>query len=127
MAKKLIQAIKDRAKAQWNYSEFIGLFKVMNRSAALYKNLDLVYCVLNALQLSKQGWGQMDHAPVQLLLEQFCVLEKNLVDNQLVMMVEHQDITDENVDDKEESDNDHMNLTMLLVDVKRRILRKTMV
>eukprot|EP01083_Nonionella_stella_P152239 487642_1 len=127
MAKKLIQAIKDRAKAQWNYSEFIGLFKVMNRSAALYKNLDLVYCVLNALQLSKQGWGQMDHAPVQLLLEQFCVLEKNLVDNQLVMMVEHQDITDENVDDKEESDNDHMNLTMLLVDVKRRILRKTLV
>lgn len=129
MARKLTKVIAERPKSQWNYSEFIGLLGVMNGSAVLHRNLDLVNGVLSALQLNKQGWGQLDGEPIEMLNELFVDLEQKLKANGLIMEIEDLSASNENgdgIEDEEDGDNDreHNNLSILIAVIRDKLNRK---
>ncbi len=130
MARKLTKVIAERGKSQWNYSEFIGLLGVMNRTPMLHRNLDLVHAVLNALQLNKQGWGQMNGEPLEMLNDLFVALDRKLSDNGLIIEIAGTELEkhgdDESVEDGNDSDveREHNNLSILIADIRRKLARK---
>ena len=129
MARKLTKVIAERAKSQWNYSEFIGLLGVMNRTPMLYRNLDLVHAVLSALQFNKQGWGQMNGEPLEMLNDLFVTLHQKLSEKGLIMEIgdtELEEGEDESVEDENDSDveREHNNLSVLVADIRRKLARK---
>ena len=122
MGKKLVKVIEERAVAQWNYSEFVGLLGVINRHDVLYKNLDLVFGILSKIRLGKQGWGQLDNKPIELLQEKVVELMNKLKENELIFAVDLESVMDE--DGIVDNETNAKNLSVLISDLRQRISKK---
>merc|ERR1712238_516260 len=100
----------------WNYSEVLGLLGVIEKHRALFMDLDLVRGVLGAVRLNKQGWGQCEAEPLELLAERFECLREKLRDHALIADV---DVDIKAVkgggDDESEDNNDNDNTNNLSV------------